>query len=247
MIQPRHIALSFSFAFLITIFSNILVSSNIQNDVANRFFILIGGKFFEGGYIQFLTFWSFFLSLELIKDKRKFIKEQKTLNSKTLLSEKGKLVYLSDDVNNIRVKTEESHHKESIINKVIIRACAKFRGTNSISEMMGMVSEQMQVYADHEYIEHAPIRYLNSAIPSLGFIGTVIGLSGAMKWANSGNMNVITSELAVAFDTTLVALILSLIINWYQSVLEKESDTLFLEIKHIITDRLINRIEITNK
>ncbi len=113
--------------------------------------------------------------------------------------------------------------------------------------MMGMVSEQMQVYADHEYIEHAPIRYLNSAIPSLGFIGTVIGLSGAMKWANSGNMNVITSELAVAFDTTLLALILSLIINWYQSVLEKESDTLFLEIKHIITDRLINRIEITNK
>lgn len=231
------------YSVIISLSTYLLIRANVSPDFGRRIFIILGGNFIEGGYIQFLTYLSFFLSYEIIKGKRHFIKEQMKLNAKIVLQQTERTVLLPNDVNNIRIKTEESPHFNSIINKIIVRACSKFRSSNSISEMMSMVSEQVETYSDHEFVEQGPVRFLNSAIPSLGFIGTIIGLSGAIKWANSGNMNVVTSELAVAFDTTLVALVLSLVINWYFSVLEKESDTFFLNVKHIITDRLINRIE----
>lgn len=245
--QLRPIARAFIGAFIIVFLSGIILNAGLKNETINRFAVLIGGEFLSGGYIQFLTFFAFLLAFELIKIKRNYLNVQKSLTHKTVIPTKDKAVFLSEDVNQIRVKTEDSPFKESIVNKVIVRACAKFRGTNSTSEMINMVSEQMQVYSDHEYVETAPIRYLISSIPSLGFIGTIIGLSGAMKWAPTGNMAVITQELGVAFDTTLVALVLGLIINWYYSLMEKESDALFIEIKQYITDKLINKIEVNSQ
>ncbi len=245
MFKINHLFKALIPAILIIVICNFGLKLDLSNPLLKRFCVLLGGQFIEGGYVQFFTYIAFFLSLELINEKRAFIGHQKSLNEKTVIGKADRPVYLPENVNQIKVKAEESPYKDSIINKVIIRACAKFRGTQSTSEMMNMVSEQMQAYSDHEYIEQAPIRYLNSAIPSLGFIGTVIGLSNAMKWANSGNMNIITQELGVAFDTTLVALVLGLIINWFTSLMEKESDSLFIEIKQIITDKLINRIEMT--
>jgi chemotaxis protein MotA len=85
---------------------------------------------------------------------------------------------------------------------------------------------------------------LTWVIPSIGFVGTVIGISQALIIANSGDMEKITSLLGVAFDTTLVALVLSIIIMWFVHQLQEESDRFHSDLKEFVIDNLINKIEI---
>ncbi len=88
--------------------------------------------------------------------------------------------------------------------------------------------------------------YLLQAISSLGFIGTVLGLSVAIGLGDQAKteqgMGLITQNLNVAFDTTIVALVLGLFLTYrYHSYLEK-LDTFFSQTKSYILDNLISRI-----
>jgi hypothetical protein len=209
-----------------------------------RLTLFLGGDVLAGGYIQFVTYLVYLLAYYLIKDRGAELSKQEVYIQKINLPKSSKEILLENDVNRIRVEAEEKGAKDSIINTIVIRACRKFRSSQSVPETMEMVSEQISFYNDHEYVGQTTIRYLNWCIPSLGFIGTIIGIAGAMQYAGSGNVQLVTASLGVAFDTTLLALVLSIVINWRQGELEKFSASVFLQIKEAITDRLINCIEV---
>ena len=62
------------------------------------------------------------------------------------------------------------------------------------------------------------VRYVVWAIPTLGFIGTVLGISLALAFAGAVDLQdpnllaELTKRLAVAFDTTLLALVMSAVL-----------------------------------
>jgi chemotaxis protein MotA len=56
-------------------------------------------------------------------------------------------------------------------------------------------------------------------------------------------MERITMLLGVAFDTTLVALVLSIIIMWFVHRLQEETDRFHSDLKEFVIDNLINKIE----
>ena len=83
-----------------------------------------------------------------------------------------------------------------------------------------------------ERVEYSLIDYLVWAMPSLGFIGTVVGISQALGDADevvrasdqasqAEAITLVTSVLGLAFDTTLIALVCTipvmLLIAWYRS------------------------------
>jgi biopolymer transport protein ExbB/TolQ len=221
-----------------------LASQSYLDSGLGRFVLFLGGDFLSGGYIQFITYLVYLFAYYLIKDRSAELARQEEYIQKVNLPKSAKDILLENDVNRIRVESEEKGPKDSIINTIVIRACRKFRSSQSVPETMEMVSDQISFYNDHEYVGQTTIRYLNWCIPSLGFIGTILGIAGAMQFAGSGNVKLVTASLGVAFDTTLLALVLSIIINWRQGELEKRSASVFLQIKEAITDRLINRIEV---
>jgi chemotaxis protein MotA len=63
-------------------------------------------------------------------------------------------------------------------------------------------------------------------------------------YANSGDMDKITGLLGVAFDTTLVALVLSVFLMWFVHKLQEETDRFHSDLKEFVIDNLINKIEI---
>jgi chemotaxis protein MotA len=75
-------------------------------------------------------------------------------------------------------------------------------------------------------------------------VGTVLGISQALIIANSGDMEKITALLGVAFDTTLVALLLSIVIMWYVHQLQEETDRFHSDLKEFVIENLINKIEV---
>ena len=93
------------------------------------------------------------------------------------------------------------------------------------------------------------LRYLVWLIPTLGFIGTVVGIALALDYAGSNEdpqnpdlLAEITGRLGVAFYTTLLALIQSaLLVFALHIVQQKEEMALNLSGQYCL-DNLINRL-----
>ena len=84
-------------------------------------------------------------------------------------------------------------------------------------------------------------RYINWAIPILGFIGTVLGISLAAEGIQriigkqeeltqlSSDLGQAISPLGIAFDTTLIALSLSVALTLAQTLLQRWEDSLLMD------------------
>ena len=211
----------------------------------NRIAILMGGNYFEGGYIQHATFVAFFWAIFEIKKRYNDVgKEFKHFSCQILPTGKKHLL-LPSDVPEIHHRSEDYLKKKgpSVLVEMISHATLKYRSTNSIPELMDLISLQTQINQEKSESSLSNLRYLSWVIPSIGFIGTVLGISQALSIAHTSDMNAISQTLGVAFDTTLVSLILSVVSNWQFHRLQESTDKLHAEAREFVIHNLVNRIE----
>ena len=67
-----------------------------------------------------------------------------------------------------------------IVYNTLKMACTKFRANKSAQETMDVVRIQTEINMNYLDSSFSIIRYLAWSIPSIGFIGTVFGISGAL-------------------------------------------------------------------
>jgi biopolymer transport protein ExbB/TolQ len=247
MKNVRNLSLASGMALLITATCMVMLGLTVKttSPAVHRILVLLGGDIVNGGYIQFLTYIAFFWSWFEVKDKLRFIARERRAFRLGLISTSEKYVLLPSDINNLKFKLIEFEKKEKyILSDLLKKACTKFRTSGSLSELIDIVGIQIEVSQEKAEGEQSVIRYLTWVIPSIGFVGTVLGISQALIVANSGDMDKITSLLGVAFDTTLIALVLSIIIMWFVHQLQEETDRFHSDLKEFVIDNLINKIEI---
>ncbi len=104
-------------------------------------------------------------------------------------------------------------------------------------------------------LRYALSRYIVWAIPTFGFIGTVIGISNALGKLDINKFlgahvdkvtqfRALTSDLGYAFDTTIVALGLSAILVFVLHIVQKgEEESLNKSGKYVLTN-FINRLSL---
>jgi biopolymer transport protein ExbB/TolQ len=243
----RNLTISSGIALLITAICMItLAMTNKENSpTLHRLLVLLGGDVINGGYIQTLTYLAFFWSWFEVKEKLIVIARERKAFKLNLIPTGEKIVFMPQDVNTLKFKLIEFEKKEKyILSDLLKKACTKFHTSKSLSELIDIVSIQIEVSQEKAEGDQSIIRYLTWVIPSIGFVGTVLGISQALIVANSGDMERITSLLGVAFDTTLIALILSIIIMWFVHKLQEETDRYHSDLKEFVIDNLINKIEI---
>jgi chemotaxis protein MotA len=206
----------------------------------------LGGDIINGGYIQGLTYLAFFWSWFEVREKLMQIARERRAFKMNLIPTSEKHVFMPSDINNLKFKLIEFDKREKyILSDLLKKACTKYRTSGSLSELIDIVSIQIEVSQEKAEGDQSVIRYLTWVIPSVGFVGTVLGISQALMVANSGDMEKITSLLGVAFDTTLVALLLSIIIMWFVHQLQEETDRFHSDLKEFVIENLINKIENT--
>ncbi len=243
----RNLTLSSGIALGITAVCWLLfmVISKQSSPGLHRFVLLLGGDVINGGYIQGFTYLAFFWAWFEVQEKMRVIRRERRAFKMGIIPTSEKHVFLPTDINNLKFKLIEFEKKEKyILSDLLKKACTKFRTSGSLSELIDIVSIQIEVSQEKAEGDQSVIRYLTWVIPSVGFVGTVIGISQALIVANSGDMEKITSLLGVAFDTTLIALVLSIIIMWFVHRLQEETDRFHSDLKEFVIDNLINKIEI---
>src|SRR5437660_4219885 len=123
-------------------------------------------------------------------------------------------------------------------------ALSKFALSRSGDEVRETVKTQAEVDHGRLAASMAMMNYLAWAIPAVGFFGTVRGLAGSMTLAGQGGeqLRIATQHLTVAFDCTLVALALSLIVMFLTHTLQREEESLVFDCQQYCLEHLVNRI-----
>lgn len=143
---------------------------------------------------------------------------------------------LEADLNNYK------ENEKSLLPQVAGKALRRFHSTGSIQEASESVQEVTETESDRLESSLSLIRYLAWAIPSIGFVGTVRGIGIALKRADEaiqGNIEGVTQALGLAFNSTLIALLLSIILMYFVYGLQAYQEKFILGIKDYCRTKLI--------
>ena len=222
-----------------------LLSGLTPSEDAPRILVMLGGSMPEG-LIQGATYFFFlFGMMDILYLLGRISAERKAL-SQHLLPEKENWILDAEDANKIKLNVQQIEHiQKYLLTDLIIKSCTKYRLSKSSAEVISLVDAQIRIYNETFESEQSFISYAAWAVPSVGFIGTVLGIAASLGYANEAStpegLEKVTSMLAVAFDTTLVALVLSIILMWGIHYLRKRQDMLFDHLNAYIIENLINR------
>ena len=91
------------------------------------------------------------------------------------------------------------------------------------------------------------VRYIAWAIPSIGFIGTVRGIGDALSQAYkavAGDISGVTASLGTAFNSTLIALLISMVIMFMMHQLQLLQERLVLETQSYTDLHLLRHLQV---
>lgn len=227
-----------------SIFMMLLIGVTPSENIP-RLLIMLGGTMPEG-IIQGVTYFFFVFGIVDVLFLLGKISDEEKAFSQHFLPEKENWVLDAEDANKIKLKIQQIEHTQKfLLTDLIIKACTKYRLSKSSAEVISLVDAQIRIYNEEYESEQSFISYAAWAVPSVGFIGTVLGIAASLGYANEAStpegLEKVTNMLGVAFDTTLVALVLSIFLMWGIHYLRKRQDALFARLNSYIIENLINR------
>lgn len=142
-----------------------------------------------------------------------------------------------------------------IVNR-IRKALEFFYVRQNNPEVAQMITSLSEVDAAKANGSYGMVKVFLWAIPIMGFIGTVVGIGAAISGfgavfgaGESGDMSQIKEPLltvlgsmGVAFDTTLLALVFSIMLSFPASSLQGEEDDLVSDVDEYCVDHLLKRL-----
>jgi len=144
--------------------------------------------------------------------------------------------------------------RNSFLLNRVLRGLEHFRVRRNTQEVAAVLSSQSDIDATSVQSSYTILKVFIWAIPILGFIGTVIGIgesigsfTGAMDSAEDvavlkESLTGVTSGLATAFDTTLIALVMSLLVMFPTSSMQKAEDDLLNWVDEYCNENLLKRL-----
>lgn len=134
-----------------------------------------------------------------------------------------------------------------LLPRALLTALHRFRSTRNIQDVSTVVHDVCDSESERLDSELAMVRYIAWAIPSIGFIGTVRGIGEALAQAHKaveGDITGVTASLGVAFNSTFIALVLSIILMFALHQLQLVQERLVLDAEHYCDSKLISHLQV---
>lgn len=212
--------------------------------------------------IQTLMWVMFFFGLgELLTRYLSAHNESRQMALKYLPEDESTLLQGGDLGPIIKRINQDPGPSEFFLQRLLKRTILQFQSSRSIDQANSLMNSTLELYQHETDMKYSMVRYLVWFIPTLGFIGTIIGISnGLAKAKDFPGISVasvsdpsapspirewitdLTTELAVAFDTTLLALILSAILVFFLHIIQEKEEMSLNKIGHYCMDNLITRL-----
>ncbi len=137
--------------------------------------------------------------------------------------------------------------RQCLLPRVLLAGLQRFESTRNVQDVSALAENLCNGEGDRLESELSMIRYIAWAIPSLGFIGTVRGIGSALGQAHqamSGDISNVTQSLGVAFNSTFVALVLSIVLMFLIHQLQASQERLVRETRNQLDQRWIHHFRV---
>ena len=202
-------------------------------------------KDFEQEACFILAFWA----IAIMGLKAKLTLHERKLLDHSLLEVTAGTSILPEDTRQYSrpLQALPENEQEYLLPRALLTALQRYGSTKNIQNVSTSIREVCESEGDRLDSELSMIRYLIWAIPSIGFIGTVRGIGEALGQAQQaveGNIVGMTASLGVAFNSTLIALIISILIMFLMHQLQLLQERLVLDTQNYCDINLIRHLQV---
>jgi biopolymer transport protein ExbB/TolQ len=144
----------------------------------------------------------------------------------------------------VEAMPEES--QQMLLPRALLGALRRFSSTGNIQDVASSTHTICESEAERLESELSMIRYISWAIPSIGFIGTVRGIGEALAQADKavqGDIAGVTQSLGVAFNSTYVALLISIFLMFLVHQLQLLQERLVFDSETYCDVKLIRHLK----
>lgn len=212
-------------------------------------------RYLNGG-IQFLTFWVAFIGLLMLLSFMGSIKIEKESLQEAITSfdipqnlDNYQIGQLEETL--VRLREQLSVTKSKLLG-MLINTISTFswRGKEEAENTLSLEIQELREDMDSRF---GMIKYFAWAVPSIGFIGTVVGIGKALgnahnvigqtaEFQTKGQIQLITGQLGIAFDTTLISLLLSIVLVLLIHILTRREEHLIATAVISVKKELLQKI-----
>lgn len=240
-----------AYALAVFVLKNLPGTSIIANSLlrpANQFVIIPATVFFFGGIAV------------LFLKARKVRFQERTLNLAAVPSE-PEFVLTEATATTVlsRIHALVDHPRHFILLNRIDRALSNLKNIGQVNDVSAILRAQAENDEDQVASSYTLLNGLVWAIPVLGFIGTVQGLSMAIgqfthTLQSSADLSMIrtslqgvTGGLATAFETTLIALIYALILQLWITFQQKREMAFLDECNDYCHSHVVSKLRLIDR
>lgn len=187
----------------------------------------------------------FFIALGELFQRWRSAASETAFLARGFLPESDDAVLTLDDLGPLRRKVAGAFEAErGFLPYIIDLSVLQAQASRSVDQTVSVLNSTLELIAHRVDLRYQLLRYLSWAIPTVGFIGTVAGIGSALTLIDPENMQMklITGSLAVAFDTTVIALFESAIIVFLMNMIQKEEELAVNRAGTYCLKNLINRL-----
>lgn len=134
------------------------------------------------------------------------------------------------------------------LQRLIGRCILQFQSSRKVDQANSLLNSSLELFQHELDMHYSMLRYLVWFIPTLGFIGTVVGIAFALNYAAGMDpqdptlLAGISKQLGVAFYTTLLALVQSAFLVFGLHVAQDRDELSLNRSGQYALDNLINRL-----
>jgi biopolymer transport protein ExbB/TolQ len=135
--------------------------------------------------------------------------------------------------------------RSELMPRALLSGLHRFGSTRNIQDVSSAVHDVCQLEFDRLDSELSMVRYVAWAIPAIGFIGTVRGIGEALQQAHKaveGDVSGVVSGLGIAFNSTLVALALSIVIMFMLHQIQLRQERAVLDTEEYLDQHVIRQM-----
>ena len=178
------------------------------------------------------------------------IKAQRMLLTAGYLKREGGTVILPSDAREYLRTFEQlpAAQQNLVLPRVLTAALKRFGATGNVQDASQMVHNVCESENNRLDAELAILRFSVWVTPALGFVGTVRGIGLALQGAElavKGDTSAVTAGLGISFNSTLVALTLSIVLMYILHEVQLAQERLVLDTENYVEEELITRLHST--
>lgn len=228
-------------AFLVR--EHAILAENPQHEQPRNFYVTL--RDYEQETCLVLMLWA----LCILAYKGVTVYRQQRQLDLDLLQLPGGLPIGPEDTRELKNRLNElsATSRDFLLPRALNTAIGRFAATRSVQDSAIALRSVCESEGERLESELSTIRYIAWAIPSVGFIGTVRGIGAALAQANravEGDITGVTQNLGIAFNSTFIALVISIVLMFFIHQLQFRQERLVLNTESYCDQNLISRLRV---